>query len=65
MHIKLPRKLCKILLTSKLGGGIIMTIKLGKGVAVMNKEEILKRARKENNGVDEVKCAAENKAAKI
>lgn len=31
----------------------------------MNKEELLKRARKENNGVDEVKCAAENEAAKI
>ena len=31
----------------------------------MNKEEILKRARKENNGVDEVKRAAENEAAKI
>ena len=31
----------------------------------MNKEEILKRAREENNGIDEVKCAAENDAAKI
>ena len=31
----------------------------------MNKDEILKRAREENNGVDEVKCAAENEAAKI
>ena len=31
----------------------------------MNKEEILKRAREENKGVDEVKCAAENEAAKI
>lgn len=31
----------------------------------MNKEEILKRAREENNGIDEVKCAAENEAAKI
>lgn len=31
----------------------------------MNKEEILKRAREENKGVDEVKCAVENEAAKI
>ncbi len=31
----------------------------------MNKDEILKRAREENNGVDEVKRAAENEAAKI
>ena len=31
----------------------------------MNKEEILKRAREENKGVDEVKRAAENEAAKI
>lgn len=31
----------------------------------MDKEEILKRAREENKGVDEVKCAAENEAAKI
>ena len=31
----------------------------------MNKEEILERARKENNGIDEVKCVAENEAAKI
>ena len=31
----------------------------------MNKEEILKRAREENKGVDAVKCAAENEAAKI
>ena len=31
----------------------------------MNKEEILKRAREENKGVDEVKHAAESKAAKI
>ena len=53
------------LLTSKLGSGIMMTIKLGKGDAHMNKEEILKRAREENNGVDEVRCAAENEAGKI
>lgn len=31
----------------------------------MNKEEILKRAREENKGVDEVKRAIESKAAKI
>ena len=31
----------------------------------MNKEEILKRAREENMGVDEVKRAAENEAAKF
>ena len=31
----------------------------------MKKEEILKRAREENNGIDAVKCAAENEAAKI
>ena len=31
----------------------------------MNKDEILKRAREENKGVDEVKRAAESKAAQI
>ncbi len=31
----------------------------------MNKDDILKRAREENKGVDEVKRAAENEAAKI
>ena len=31
----------------------------------MNKEEILKLAREENKGIDVVKCAAENEAAKI
>ena len=31
----------------------------------MNKEEILKKAQMENNGVDEVKRAAENEAGKI
>ena len=31
----------------------------------MNKEEILKLAREENKGIDAVKCAAENEAAKI
>ena len=36
-----------------------------QGGFIMNKDEILKRAREENNGVDEVKCAAENEAAKL
>lgn len=31
----------------------------------MNKDKILERAREENKGVDEVKRAAENEAAKI
>ncbi len=31
----------------------------------MNKEEILKKAREENNGVDEVKRSVENEAAKL
>ena len=31
----------------------------------MNKEEILQRAREENKGIDEVKCAVENEAAKM
>ena len=31
----------------------------------MNKEEILKRAREENKGIDEVQRAAENEAGKI
>ena len=31
----------------------------------MNKDEILKKAREENKGVDEVKRAAENESAKI
>lgn len=61
----MQRKLCKKVLTSKLGSDTIVTTKLGKGATDMNKEEILQRARKENNGVDEVKCAAENEAAKI
>lgn len=62
----LPRKLCKKFLTSELGNAILsLQTKLGKGVLVMNKEEILKKAREENQGVDEVKRAAENEAAKI
>ena len=40
-----------------------MQIKLGKGTYVMNKDEILKRAREENNGVDEVKRVVERDAA--
>ncbi len=31
----------------------------------MNKEEILKKAREENNGADEVKRSVENEAAKL
>ncbi len=31
----------------------------------MNKEEILKRAREDNKGVDEVKLAAENEAGRV
>ena len=62
----MPRKLCKKRLTSLLGGAILaLQTKLGKGANSMNKEEILKRAREENKGVDEVKRAAENEAAKI
>lgn len=53
-------------LTSLLSNVILsLQTKLGKGDPIMNKDEILKRAREENKGVDEVKRAAETEAAKI
>ena len=42
---------------------IALQIKLGKGIVIMNKEEILCKARKENNGVDEVKRVVAREAA--
>lgn len=64
--IVLPIKLCKKLLTSLLGNAILaLQTKLGKGVNIMNKDEILAKARKENNGVDEVKLSVQRNASKI
>ena len=44
----------QIVLTSKLGNDILyLTIKLGKGDVIMDKEEILEKSRKENDISDE------------
>jgi hypothetical protein len=60
------KKTLQNVLTSLLGSAIlILQIKLGKGADIMNKEEILSKARKENNGVDEVERAAKTEAARI
>ena len=53
-------------MTSVLGSDILtLQIKLGKGVLVMTREEILAKAREENNGVDEVLQAAKTEGAKF
>jgi hypothetical protein len=62
----LPRKLCKKCLTSLLGS-VILTLQteLGKGVNVMNKEEILAKSRNDNKSADERQILLQQKAQAI
>ena len=65
-HQQCDNKTLQNFLTSLLGSVILgLQTKLGKGAHRMNKEDILKRAREDNKGVDEVKRAVEKEAAKI
>ena len=49
------------LLTSKLGGVILLT----QGDAIMNREEILEKSRRENKGTDEMELIVLNSAGKL
>ena len=65
-HQQCDNKTLQTFLTSLLSSVILgLQTKLGKGAHRMNKEDILKRAREDNKGVDKVKRAVEKEAAKI